>query len=326
MSSCTRPGWTRTTTSIRERLAAIDERIEQLEDREALWTPETIAIAGAVVTIGHDGEADIRRGYVRPEDRPRKAVGQKAAVPAGDDSDGAEESAGTAVALSAALVESLTAHRSAAISASLLDRPDIALAAVVHTMTRQVFFDGYARETSLKLTPWRQSLRRVEGSKAFEALEKARETWGERLPGDSGQALWQWCLEQDQGVLLDLLAFCAACTVDAVQLKGEHPDSSRFEHAGHLAAALKLDMAAWFAPTAENYFGKVSKAGILQALREARGQTAPAWEAMKKNDLAALAARETEGTGWLPEPLRPRPDRFASMACPRATGGRPSRR
>ena len=57
-------------------------------------------------------------------------------------------------------------------------------------------------------------------------------------------------------------------------------------------------------PNATNYFGKVSKAAIIKALREATGATAPAWDAMKKAELANLAERKLAGTGWLPELLR----------------------
>jgi ParB family chromosome partitioning protein len=63
-------------------------------------------------------------------------------------------------------------------------------------------------------------------------------------------------------------------------------------------------MTQWFTPTAENYFGKVSKAQIIEALREVKGAEAPAWSGMKKPALAALAEREIGGTGWLPKPLR----------------------
>ena len=152
---------------------------------------------------------------------------------------------------SAALIEDLTAHRSAAISAALLDRPEIALATVVHTMASQVFFDADSRDSSLKLSVSAQSFRRVEGSQAFESLDKARQSWGERLPGDCQDTFWQWCLAQDQAVLLDLLAFCTASTIDAVRLKADRPDSERIAHADALAASLKLDMAQWFTPTAE---------------------------------------------------------------------------
>lgn len=123
------------------------------------------------------------------------------------------------------------------------------------------------------------------------------------MPSDSADLL-AWCLAQKQDLLMDLLAFCAAQTVNAVLLKTEWDATSRMQHAALLADAVKLDMTAWFVPTAANYFGKISKAQIIDALREVKGAIAPAWSAMKKTDLAAIAEREIAGTGWLPEPLR----------------------
>ncbi|MGH7490663.1 MAG: hypothetical protein ACREMY_34375, partial [bacterium] len=195
------------------RLDELEELIEKLNDRDDVWLPETLAIAGAVVTIGHDGKPSIERGLVRPEDMPKKMAKPKSSSP--------DESANAASdgepSLSAALIESLTAHKSAALSAELLHRPDIALAAVVHAFASKIVLGGHAIDSSLEIAAVPQSLRRVEGSKAFVELEAARETWGQRVPG-APEALWTWCLEQDQAVLLDLLAFCAATTVNAVQV------------------------------------------------------------------------------------------------------------
>jgi hypothetical protein len=56
--------------------------------------------------------------------------------------------------------------------------------------------------------------------------------------------LWTWCLEQDQGVLLALLAFCAAVTVYAVHVEADDPGSERLRHTGMIAAALRLGMTA----------------------------------------------------------------------------------
>jgi ParB family transcriptional regulator, chromosome partitioning protein len=80
-----------------------------------------------------------------------------------------------------------------------------------------------------------------------------------------------------------------------------------------LAQHLKLDMRNWFAPTAENYFGKIAKSGILAALKEAKGDTAPAREKAKKADLAAIAEREIGPTGWLPDILRGPADADAAV-------------
>jgi ParB family chromosome partitioning protein len=205
--------------------------------------------------------------------------------------------------LSAALIESLTLQRTAAISAELLNRPDIALAALVHTLAAQVFLDSASGNTCLEIFTMTKSLRDVEGAKASDAMTSAGESWGNRIPG-SPDALWTWCLEQDQQVHLDLLAFSMARTVNAVRTKKDGADDPRFAHADRLAATLKLDMSVWFTPTAENYFARVSKTGILEALREAKGDIAPAWAKARKGELAVIAERQLAETGWLPTLLR----------------------
>ena len=102
------------------------------------------------------------------------------------------------------------------------------------------------------------------GSTASEALDRANMQWGDCLPGNPHD-LWKWCLQQPQDILLDLLACCAACTV---QSKSDSVDNERSLHADRLAAALRLDMAVWFTPTAANYFRRISKTGILAAFQE----------------------------------------------------------
>lgn len=285
-----------------ERMSELDKLISEIENRDGVWTPEQLVIAGAVVFIGHDGKVRVEHGFVKPEDMPKSAkkvqTAKAANGDAGDEADAEPQGTG----LSAALVESLTGHRSAAVAASLLEQPDKALATVVYALVMDVFDHGHG--TVLELTGKVQSLKAVEGSAAFQKLEQARENWGQRIPGTPDH-IWQWCLEQDQSVLLDLLAFCAACTVNAVQHKHERANSDRLEHAEKLGKAVSLDMKAWFSPTSDNYFGRVSRTLILEALVEARKKPmAPAWEKLKKAELSALAEREIAGTGWLPVVLR----------------------
>ena len=141
------------------------------------------------------------------------------------------------------------------------------------------------------------------GSRASGIIGAAGEDWAGRIPGEP-DGLFAWCLTQSDDTLRRLLVFCLAQTVNAVRVKADRPDCGRLKHADHLAEALKLDMAAWFTPNAANYFSRVSKAAIIEALREVKGAVAPAWSGMKKAELASLAQRETAGTGWLPPMLR----------------------
>ena len=287
-----------------ERLRDISDRIDEInEGREDVWPPETLAIAGAVVRIGYDGKASIDRGYVLPADRPQKAAQTRTVTTTNDDGTVTEAEIEDSFTLSASLIESLTLQRTAAISAELINRPDIALAALVHTLAAQLFLDSASGNTCLEIFAMSRSLRNVEGAKASDAMTSAGESWGARIPG-SPDALWTWCLEQDQQVLLDLLAFCMARSVNAVRTKKDSADDHRFAHADRLADTLKLDMSVWFTPTAENYFARVSKTGILEALREAKGDIAPAWNKARKGELAVIAERQLAGTGWLPALLR----------------------
>ena len=73
-----------------------------------------------------------------------------------------------------------------------------------------------------------------------------------------------------------------------------------------LAEALKLDMAAWFTPTAANFFGRISRPVILEMLAEAQGKPpGRSVSQLKKPALAAHAERAIVGTGWLPRPMLP---------------------
>ena len=68
----------------------------------------------------------------------------------------------------------------------------------------------------------------------------------------------------------------------------------------------RLDIAATgWTPTVDNFLGRVTKARIVQAVREAKGaDAARRIEALKKGDMAREAEQLLAGTDWLPEPLR----------------------
>ena len=120
------------------------------------------------------------------------------------------------------------------------------------------------------------------------------------------EKLWAWLTGKDQKALFAILAVCAACTVDTVEKRRgvmDHaPDAT---HAGQLGEALKLDMAAYWQPTAASYFGRVSKGLILDAITEAIGKpAADKIAALKKDAMAVRAGELLGGKGWLPAILR----------------------
>jgi ParB family chromosome partitioning protein len=284
------------------RFDVVTTRIDEINDRESVFSPEVIAIAGAIVSLGSNGEPDITRGYIRPEDL-KAAKAQRADDPDGEDDAGPETSA-VRPALSTGLTEELTAHKSAAISALLAATPDIALAAIVHTLAGDALY-GYGVESCLRITSRSASLPKALQQASMcvgvDALARTRAVWAGKIPA-AAEDFWRWCLAQERDTLLQLLAFAVATTVDVIQAKH---GSAEIEHGNALANALDLDLAQWFTPTAANYFGRVSKEAILSALQEAKGVApAPAWLKLKRSDLSALAEREIAGTGWLPRLLR----------------------
>jgi ParB family chromosome partitioning protein len=101
------------------------------------------------------------------------------------------------------------------------------------------------------------------------AIAAAHKIWARRLPKDQ-EKLWDSLAKKSTDDLLSLLAYCTALTVKAVRSKrGAGATSGQIAQSQQLADALNLDMTNWWQPTAENFFGRVSKEQIIEALREA---------------------------------------------------------
>jgi len=77
-------------------------------------------------------------------------------------------------------------------------------------------------------------------------------------------------------------------------------------HADVLAGTVRLDMAkAGWTATGDSFLGRVTKARILEAVREAKGEdAADRIASLKKAEMVTAAEDLLSGTGWLPDPLR----------------------
>jgi ParB family chromosome partitioning protein len=280
------------------------------------WAPEQKAHAGVIVTIGRDGDAEVMRGLVRDEDRKTiaAAVRSKGASEqrSADDAGDGEAIPSTSVAperrlpgCSDALTKRLAAHRTIALQAMLTQNAAVALASVVHVFVLRTFGADYPREASaLQVSP-QMSAYALEAaaddlktSRAWLTVQQAKEAWQARLPEQQGE-WFGWLVGLSQGELIELLALCGALTVNAL------PGAGAAGSANAIAAALGLDMADWWEPTAEAYLNHVPKAQIIAALREAGPDLAGGGvEAMKKDALVSAAASRLAGKRWLPERLR----------------------
>lgn len=304
-----------------ERLVALEAAIEDMENEARGWKPDEMALAGAIITIDRDGKVEIERGMVKPEDKTRLKALEKAKE--ADDPEAVQAAldappAPTEKGMSASLIEELTRHRTAALAAAMATNPEIALAATVHAMAFPVFYRRTGASATHVSAEWGNRRYHPDGSAANEDLDREESLWRDRIPGDEAQ-FWQWCIEADQTILLALLAYCAAISIDAIHRKGCHSDDERLKNAGDLATALELDMALYFRPDAGNYFGKISKDMILADITDITAkEPSPAQLKMKKGELAKLAEQLVDGTGWLPAILCAQGD-GTKEAKPKAT-------
>lgn len=293
--------------AVTARIQEIESRIADLDDREESFRPEEVALAGVFVTLDRDGKIDIDRGFVKPEDKARLAALHKAQE--ANDPEAIEQAINTPhepqqKGMAASLTEFLTEHRSIALQATLAANPDIGLAAAVHAIADGIFYRGGQAGSCLSSFASRKYHRLAKDCTANDELDREESLWRDRIPGDE-QHFWQWFLEQDRDTLIALLTYCTALSIDATQRKQDKPDSLRLQHASLLAHALKLDMANYFRPDAENYFRRISKDMILADLKEITGKDAsPAMLKMKKGELAAYATKAVAETSWLPGILR----------------------
>ena len=104
---------------------------------------------------------------------------------------------------------------------------------------------------------------------------------------------------------LSLFAHCVALSVNAV-IEPYNRRPRAVVHANRLAGMLELDMVqAGWKPTIDTYLGRVTKARILEAVRQARGERAAESIAhLRRPDMAEKAAELLHGSGWLPDLLR----------------------
>ncbi len=298
----------------------IAARRKVIHEALKIWTPEQKAHAGAIVSIGRDGDVEVMRGLVRDEDRKAIAavVRSKGATDQGSSDDASDDephSASSSAAperrapgCSEALTKRLTAHRTMALQAMLAQNAAVALASVVHVFVLRTFGADYPREASvLQVSPQlsgyalEAAADDLKASRAWLAVQQAKDAWQARLPEQQGE-WFGWLLGLSQVELLDLLALCSALTANAL------PTAGAAGSANAIAAALGLDMAVWWEPTAEGYLNHVPKAQIIEALKEVGPELAGGGvEAMKKDALVTAAASRLAGTRWLPEPLRRSP-------------------
>lgn len=309
---------------IENKLDQLNEQLEALADLPEVYDPEEVAIAGVFITLGAGGTLNVERGFVRPEDEPQEETNEQGS---GEEANGHDHGSNVVMVngkqvngddgddeaedpvirpLSEGLIYDLTAQRTLALRNALAGDSDVAFVAALHAFVLQRFYhsttdsclevtvktDSFAAAKDLKETPW-----------AREIAER-HDAWGRDLPKKRDE-LWGFLLGLDEASKKALFADCVSLTLNAVSEKYNRRPQA-LAHADVVAGTLQFDMVtAGWVPTIDNYLGKVTKARILEAVREARGaESAELVEHLKKDRMAQEAARLLDGSNWLPELLR----------------------
>jgi ParB family chromosome partitioning protein len=308
------------------RLGEIETALDALEERPVKCNPDEVARAGVFVSIDASGALRLERGYVRPEDEPAvpesesESYADSNAIEA--DSSEANEVQGISStapeehdeeeeygikAIPDRLMTELTAYRTLALRDALAQDPDVAFLAALHALCLKLFY-RYTPESCLdvevKSIVFGSQAPGLNDSAIAKAVDERHRRWSEHLPRESTE-LWDALSVLDQDSRDALFAHCVALSVNAVY----EPWNRRprpLAHADRIAEAVGLDIAAaGWSPTVDNYFGRVTKARIVQAVREAKGgPAAHLIEHLKKGAMAERAQELLAGSGWLPEPLR----------------------
>ncbi|MGX5844764.1 ParB/RepB/Spo0J family partition protein [Mesorhizobium sp. ArgA1] len=314
---------------IEDRLDQLGAELDAFSDRPQVYDPAQKGIAGAFVTLGANGQLQIEAGFVRPEDEPRAEAdddkeadgGERDASQSDEDgangvvvnsrstnggSDAADEPEEEGIKpLPERLVFDLTAQKTLALRNALASNVDIAFVTVLHALMLQVFYH-FAKDSCLEVTMVNNSFGQVQGlaeTPWAKEIAERHEAWDRDMP-DSDK-LWDFLLGLDEASRKALLAHCASLSLNAV-VEPWNRRPGALAHADALATTLGFDMVtAGWEPTVDNYLGRVTKARIVQAVREARGEdSAQMIDHMKKDLMAREAGRLLEGSNWLPEPLR----------------------
>lgn len=298
----------------------LDAALEKDKDDEALWTghdeaeakllalrervrtfpADLMAYAGALVSISHDGAPLLTRGLIKRADlKTVRRLQQKTEAANGTEKlPGAAATCANMSGLSKRLTNELTQARTRGLRNELSRAPHVALALVVHAMTKRSKSNGAVSGFALETRP--------SGFSDVDDFEQRRTELladEEPLP----QQHLSNCIGQSDEVLLKNLALLAAEILDLTS----DSDDARRTTAETLAHALDLDMHTYWGVDTE-FWERAPKSYILSALSDApelvvlsqqvRKVRLEAYAKLKKADLAKLAFKML-GPDWLPDTL-----------------------
>ena len=303
---------------------AIDTRLDEIAgavDARAVFRREDFAMAGCIVTVGHDGMMQVVQGLVKPEDMPNpEAIGRAGSAAANGRDPNATthgvHTAGHAVHTGGPTVSTPTAPprdresearkeagvgigladdlrhiRTALVKAHLAGDFEAAFDLALFQLGRSVFTTGYkahALDIAIRETPDRPNIRMNDAGFAG---------WspGEAMLEDRSGLSMDWLEIEDDGRSFAALralpeaekqALFAACIARTVKPQLAFEPEARPELEATVAR-LDIEFAKHVRPTADMLWSRINKSRILKI---ARAVLSPSWAtARSKNRKPVLA-------------------------------------
>lgn len=298
-----REQWSRYDTRCDE-TDALEAEIDALElaAKISAWTDEMKSGAGVMVGL-YEGRVYVQRGVRLKADMPEDAEKNSSiTMPFTSRQPDAAEG------ISVPLLTKMSSERTLAVQAALMQQPEKAVALMVWRMCTCVFA-GCVTTTHpfrISLTVSHSALTENAPSgkcgAAYSTLMAEKERLKTLLPA-GWEKDFTLFFDLNGEVLMSLMAFCTACTVDGVQSRDNgHTSRSTLDT---VEAAIGFHLRDWWQPTKDNYFGSLKHTQIVASLKEA-GLTGAARDAdkMKKADAAGHAEHFMQHNRWVPAWLK----------------------
>ena len=312
------------------RLEEIERELDELDAARKVVDPEVRAQLGTFVYIGGAGTVRVhtRMFSEKPVVDPNAPV---VISPIG----GADDVVEQGVKLSATLVDELATQRRQILVAHLASDPALALDLTIFLMAQDaVFTNNYVRSHStLKASPSQFPIFafRDEGSLASQTIADQRQALDTSWAGhDTMSARFDAFRALDDEARGGWVAFVIAQTLEPTLNAGDGGRLNGFHD--HLGRILDIQVEQWWRPTAANFFGRVKKDVMLDALEDIGGPILRGrYKDVKKGDLATTCASLCNGQGiveaeirekataWLPDAMRfdaiEKPERYPARSA-----------
>ena len=294
-------------------IEAIERECQEIRARPPVIAAELKAEAGMILVLSRDGTPVLQPVF----------YGERQAEPDAGDSGievvaGEEGSDKRRTTLSKRLVDELAMQRRDVLALHVASDPGLALDVMVFTLADADTHDWRARAATTLRAPLPAGPIigfEAKDAPASSALAELRsnldESWRAGTDATSRFDLFRALSDDSRAAWL---GYVVARSLEAsLNMTGER----QLPFQDHLGSLIGIDMAQWWRPTATNYFDRVSKQVILDALTDVGGlELSSRFASVKKGDLAMSAERVFAGTyitevevrekalAWVPEVMR----------------------